>query len=62
MKTVFNLEYSVVDVLGRSKTSTHVGVFGSLEELEVAKKKIIDENDKNVTFEVYPVEHIFSES
>jgi len=50
-----------VDVLGRSKTSTHVGVFGSLEELEVAKKKIIDENDKNVTFEVYPVEHIFSE-
>ena len=61
MKTVFNLEYSVVDVLGRSKTSTHVGVFGSLEELEVAKKKIIDENDKNVTFEVYPVEHIFSE-
>jgi hypothetical protein len=62
MKTVFNLEYSVVDVLGRSKTSTHVGVFGSLEELEVAKKKIIDENDKNVTFEVYPVEHIFSKS
>jgi hypothetical protein len=62
MKTVFNLEYSVVDVLGRSKTSTHVGVFGSLEEREVAKKKIIDENDKNVTFEVYPVEHIFSKS
>ena len=61
MKTVFNLEYSVVDVLGRAKTSAHVGVFGSLEELEVAKKKIIDENDKNVTFEVYPVEHIFSE-
>jgi hypothetical protein len=62
MKTVFNLEYSVVDVLGRAKTSTHVGVFGSLEEIEVAKKKIIEENDKNVTFEVYPVEHIFSES
>lgn len=62
MKTVFNLEYSIVDKLGRAKTSTHVGVFGSLEELEVAKKKILEENNNNVTFEVYTIEHFFPKS
>lgn len=60
MKTVFNLVYSVVDKLGRAKSTVHVGVFGSLEDVDVAKKKLLEDNP-NITFEVYPIEHIFSE-
>lgn len=60
MKTVFNLVYSVVDKLGRAKSTVHVGVFDSLEDIDVAKKKLLEDNP-NITFEVYPIEHIFSE-
>lgn len=60
MKTVYNLEYSNVDKLGRAKNTEQVGVFGSVEELELAKKKLLEENP-NIVFEVYSIEHIFSE-
>jgi hypothetical protein len=60
MHTVYNLEMQVRDKMNRIKKTSHVGVFKTLEEIEVAKTKIL-EDDPNFTFEVYPCEHILFE-
>jgi hypothetical protein len=60
MHTVYNLEMQVRDKMNRIKKTSHVGVFKTLEEIEVAKTKVLDDNP-NVTFEVYPCEHILFE-
>lgn len=60
MHTVYNLEMQVRDKMNRIKKTSHVGVFKTLEEIEVAKTKILIDNP-NITFEVYPCEHILFE-
>jgi hypothetical protein len=60
MHTVYNLEMQVRDKMNRIKKTSHVGVYITLEEIEVAKTKVLDDNP-NVTFEVYPCEHILFE-
>jgi hypothetical protein len=60
MHTVYNLEMQVRDKMNRLKKTSHVGVFKTLEEIEVAKSKVLADNP-NVTFEVYPCEHILFE-
>jgi hypothetical protein len=60
MHTVYNLEMQVRDKMNRIKKTSHVGVYSTLEEIEVAKTKVLDDNP-NVTFEVYPCEHILFE-
>jgi hypothetical protein len=60
MHTVYNLEMQVRDKLNRIKKTSHVGVYSTLEEIEVAKTKVLDDNP-NITFEVYPCEHILFE-
>ena len=50
----------VRDKMNRLKKTSHVGVFKTLEEIEVAKTKVLVDNP-NVTFEVYPCEHILFE-
>jgi hypothetical protein len=60
MHTVYNLEMQVRDKMNRIKKTSHVGVFKTLEEIEVAKTKILVDNP-NITFEVHPVEHILFE-
>jgi hypothetical protein len=60
MHTVYNLEMQVRDKMNRIKKTSHVGVFKTLEEIEVAKTKILEDNP-NITFEVYPCEHILFE-
>ena len=60
MHTVFNLEMQVRDKMNRIKKTSHVGVFKTLEEIDVAKTKILEDNP-NFTFEVYPCEHILFE-
>jgi hypothetical protein len=60
MHTVYNLEMQVRDKMNRLKKTSHVGVFKTLEEIEVAKSKVLVDNP-NVTFEVYPCEHILFE-
>ena len=57
MHTVYNLEMQVRDKMNRLKKSSHVGVYSTLEEVEVAKTKILVDNP-SITFEVYPCEHI----
>ena len=60
MHTVYNLDMQVRDKMNRLKKTSHVGVFKTLEEIEVAKTKVLVDNP-NVTFEVYPCEHILFE-
>ena len=60
MHTVYNLEMQVRDKMNRIKKTSHVGVYSTLEEIEVAKTKILVDNP-NITFEVYPCEHILFE-
>ncbi len=60
MHTVYNLEMQVRDKMNRIKKTSHVGVYSTLEEIEVAKNKVLADNP-NVTFEVYPCEHILFE-
>ena len=60
MHTVYNLEMQVRDKMNRIKKTSHVGVFKTLEEIEVAKTKILVDNP-SITFEVYPCEHILFE-
>ena len=60
MHTVYNLEMQVRDKMNRLKKTSHVGVYLTLEEIGVAKSKILADNP-NVTFEVYPCEHILFE-
>ena len=60
MHTVYNLGMQVRDKMNRIKKTSHVGVFKTLEEIEVAKTKILEDNP-NFTFEVYPCEHILFE-
>ena len=50
----------VRDKMNRLKKSSHVGVYGTLDEVEVAKTKILADNP-SITFEVYPCEHILFE-
>ena len=60
MHTVYNLDMQVRDKMNRLKKTSHVGVYGTLEEIEVTKTKTLASNP-NVTFEVYPCEHILFE-
>ena len=60
MHTVYNLEMQVRDKMNRLKKTSHVGVYLTLEEIEVAKSKILADNP-NVTFEVHSCEHILFE-
>ena len=60
MHTVYNLEMQVRDKMNRIKKTSHVGVYLTLKEIEVAKSKVLADNP-NVTFEVYPCEHILFE-
>lgn len=59
MRTVYNLEYKVVDKLGRQKSTHHVGIFATLEDVSRAQQAIILEQP-NVIFDIYTCEHIFS--
>ena len=60
MHTVYNLDMQVRDKMNRIKKTSHVGVYSTLEEIEVAKTKILETNPA-VTFEVYSCEHIIFE-
>jgi hypothetical protein len=59
---VYNLEYSVLDKIGRAKKSTHVGVFASVPAVEEAKAKIMRETKEEVSFNVYVIEDVFTRS
>lgn len=60
MKTIFILESQVRDKLGRVKSKKHLGVFSSLDDLEIKKKQALKENN-DLSFEIYTHEHLLFE-
>lgn len=51
---MFNLEFRILDKLGRTKKTFHGGVFRTEEELNKAKERILTENVKHkIAFNVY---------
>jgi hypothetical protein len=58
---IYNLEYSILDKLGRAKSTNHVGIFKTDAEIEAAKERTIQENSNHkVSFKIFPIENIFS--
>lgn len=58
---IYNLEYQLMDSIGRGKKPLHVGVFASLDEVENAKQNLIKQfNPYPVNFNVYIIENLFS--
>lgn len=61
MMQIYNLEYELLDSIGRAKKTVHHGVFGTLEQLEEAKQNILkQQNNTQVRFNVHVVENLFS--
>lgn len=58
MHTVYNLEMQVRDKMNRLKKTSHVGIYDSVESLEVAKGKKLESNPDN-TFEVHSIDYFF---
>ena len=54
---IYNLEYRILDRLGRTKTTKHVGIFLNEPKLEAAKQSIIEQNAKRkLAFDVFLIE------
>ena len=58
MHTVYNLEMQVRDKMNRLKKTSHVGVYSSIKDIEVAKSKMLEINPDN-TFDVHSIDHLF---
>ena len=46
------------DKMNRLKKTSHVGVYNSIEDLELAKSKMLESNSGN-TFDVHSIDHLF---
>lgn len=57
--TVYNLEYSVVDSIGRTQKFNHSGVYATLEDVDKAKLELIKRVGDKITFNVYTIENLF---
>jgi hypothetical protein len=56
----YNLEYSVLDKLGRAKNTHHVGVYRTEEDVEKAKVSVQEANtDHSISFQVYIIDDPF---
>jgi hypothetical protein len=58
MHTVYNLEMQVRDKMNRLKKTSHVRVYNSIEDIDVAKNKLSVINPEN-TFDVHSIDHLF---
>lgn len=53
MKSLFTLEYKLVDSKGREKRPLFVGVYKTLEEIEKAKEALLKDCKDKISFQVY---------
>lgn len=54
---MYNLEYRVLDKLGRTKKTLWGGMFKGLNELEDGKQSILNKNKKlHIAFDVYIID------
>lgn len=61
--TVYNLEYSILDKIGRAQKYRHKGVYASLEAVSRVQQEILrneaDDNTKQVKFNIYAIDNLF---
>lgn len=53
MRTIYNLEYKLLDKLGRVRETHHGGVYSTMEGVDNAKNNLLQQFPSNVSFEVY---------
>lgn len=59
VRTLFTLEYKLVDSKGREKAPKFLGVFDCLNKLESVKQSTLKQHGDNISFHVYVSEHPF---
>lgn len=60
MKTVYILEYFLLDSINRPRSNSIHGVFSSLKDVERAKKEVIANNSHyDVAFSIHSENHLF---
>ena len=59
MKEFYTLEYKTMDSKGREKNAKFVGVFMTFNDIEKAKKNILEKVKNNVFFQMYNHKKIF---
>lgn len=56
---IYNLEYRVLDKLGRTKETYHGGLFTDLDRVEQYKQKLLDQKTKKkIAFDVYVIDQV----
>lgn len=53
MRTIYNLEYHLLDKLGRVRETHHGGVFSNIDSVDKAKNNLLEKFSSNVAFNVY---------
>jgi len=59
MREFFVLEYKNTDSRGREKNAQFAGIFSNLNDIEIAKEKLLSENNNKITFQVFNNRSIF---
>lgn len=61
--TVYNLEYSILDSIGRSRRFKHKGIYATLSEVADAQKEILlseaGNDARRVEFSIYTINNLF---
>jgi len=59
MREFFVLEYKNTDSRGREKNAQFAGIFSDLNEIDIAKERLLKQNNNKITFQVYNNRSIF---
>jgi len=53
MREFFVLEYKNTDSRGREKNAQFAGIFTNIDDIEMAKEKLLIKNKNKITFQVF---------
>ena len=59
MREFFVLEYKNTDSRGREKNAQFAGIFTNIDDIEMAKEKLLIKNKNKITFQVFNNRSIF---
>lgn len=57
---IYNLEYELLDSIGRAKKCSHHGIFATMDSVEEAKQTLIKQHGQAIRFNVYIIEDLFT--
>tara|TARA_R110002020_G_scaffold173013_8_gene363626 strand:- start:1912 stop:2091 length:180 start_codon:yes stop_codon:yes gene_type:complete len=59
MREFFVLEYKNTDSRGREKNAQFAGIFTNMDDIEIAKERLLSKNNNKITFQVFNNRSIF---